>query len=93
MPPLPDPINEDIAVVLVGALNPAIFHPEWFAAQKLISAGEAKEAKIAIISPQVSDITFQEFGLQVLPNRLTRRRGDFRDRDGKPLADSVGERL
>ena len=29
MPLLPDPTNEDIAVVLVGALNPAIFQPAW----------------------------------------------------------------
>jgi hypothetical protein len=77
MPLLPDPTNEDVAVVLVGALNPAIFQPAWLAAQKLISEGEAREAKVNIISPQAADITFLDFGLQVLQNRLTLRTIDI----------------
>jgi hypothetical protein len=53
MPQLPDPANEEISLVLVGSLNPAIFHPEWFVRQRLVSRGEAEKAETAIISPQV----------------------------------------
>jgi hypothetical protein len=76
MPQLPSPANEDISVVLVGALNPAIFHPEWFVRQKLLSEADVRESRVQIISPQVSDLAFLEFGIQVLPNRLTLRTTD-----------------
>ena len=70
MPLLPDQSAEDISVVLVGALNPAIFQPAWLAAQNLISDSESKSATVNVISPQAADITFLDFGLQVLQNRL-----------------------
>jgi hypothetical protein len=76
MPLLPDPFAEDISVVLVGALNPAIFQPAWLAAQNLISDSECKSAKVNVISPQAADITFLDFGLQVLQNRFTLRTVD-----------------
>ncbi len=65
MPQLPDPANEDISVVLVGALNPAIFHPDWFVRQELLSETEAVEAHVEAITPQISDLKFPDFGLQV----------------------------
>jgi hypothetical protein len=71
MPQLPDPTNEEISLVLVGSLNPAIFHPEWFVRQGLVSSGEAEKAETAIISPQVANVRFLDFGLQVLANRLS----------------------
>jgi hypothetical protein len=77
MPLLPDPSAEDISVVLVGALNPAIFQPAWLAAQNLISNSESKTATVNVISPQAADITFLDFGLQVLQNRLTLRTIDI----------------
>jgi hypothetical protein len=77
MPELPIPTAEDISVVLVGALNPAIFQPAWLAAQNLISESESKSAKVNVISPQAADITFLDFGLQVLQNRLTLRTIDI----------------
>ena len=77
MPLLPDPFAEDISVVLVGALNPAIFQPAWLAAQNLISDSESKSATVNVISPQAADITFLDFGLQVLQNRLTLRTIDI----------------
>jgi hypothetical protein len=76
MPQLPSPVGEDINVVLVGALNPAIFQPEWFLRQKLLSEAEVRESRVQIISPQVSDLAFLEFGIQVLQNRLTLRTTD-----------------
>ena len=71
MPQLPDPANEEISLVLLGSLNPTIFHPEWFVRQGLLPRGEAERAETQIISPQVADVRFSDFGLQVLPNRLS----------------------
>lgn len=81
MPALPDPLNEDVSTVLVGSLNPAIFQPAWLAAQGLILESEAKAAKINVISPQASDVTFLDFGLQVLQSRLTLRTIDISKSD------------
>jgi hypothetical protein len=63
-------------VVLVGSLNPAIFHPEWFVRQELISRGEADRAETVVISPQVANVRFPDFGLQVLASRLSVRTSD-----------------
>lgn len=71
MPQLPDPTNEEISVVLIGSLNPAIFHPEWFVRQGLLPRGEADRAATIVVSPQVANVRFLDFGLQVLPNRLS----------------------
>jgi hypothetical protein len=71
MPQLPDPASEEISLVLVGSWNPAIFHPEWFVRQGLVSRGEADRAETAIISPQVASVRFLDFGLQILANRLS----------------------
>jgi hypothetical protein len=76
MPQLPDPASEEISVVLVGSLNPAIFHPEWFVRQDLLSRGEADRAETVVISPQVANVRFPDFGLQVLPSRLSVRTSD-----------------
>jgi hypothetical protein len=76
MPQLPAPESEDIALVLIGALNPAIFHPEWFVRHDLLSEGEVREAEVKVISPQVCDLTFHDFGFQALQNRLTVRTVD-----------------
>jgi hypothetical protein len=76
MSQLPDPTSEEISVVLVGSLNPAIFHPEWFVRQGLLSLGEADRAETVVISPQVADVRFPDFGLQVLPGRLSVRTSD-----------------
>jgi hypothetical protein len=52
MPELPTPTSEEINVVLVGALKPAIFHPEWFVRQELLSEAEARKAEVQLITPQ-----------------------------------------
>jgi hypothetical protein len=48
----PDPFSESLNVVLVGSFNPAIFQPEWFVRQKLISADTAW--KVGVVSPDVT---------------------------------------
>ena len=37
---------------LIGDFNPAIFHPAWFSAEKLITETEAKEAADVLCAPQ-----------------------------------------
>jgi hypothetical protein len=51
-PPL-DPFSESLNVVFVGSFNPAIFQPEWFVRQKLISAETTW--KVVVVSPDVTE--------------------------------------
>ena len=67
---LPAPDAEQVSVVLVGSLNPGIFHPEWFRRQGILLPQEAEEAKIKIVSPEVTEIRFLDMKLDVFPDRL-----------------------
>lgn len=58
------PEAEELNVVVVGSFNPAIFHPEWFLRQKLIGDQDAKDAKINVVSSEVTDL--QLCGLKVM---------------------------
>ena len=51
----PMPEFENCSVVLVGSFNPAIFHPEWFVRQGLLPADAVDAAKIAVVSPDVTE--------------------------------------
>ncbi len=64
------PDAEEISVVLLGSLNPGIFHPEWFRRQEILSPQDAEEAKIKIVSPEVTEVLFLDMKLDVFPNRL-----------------------
>ena len=46
-----------LSVVLVGSFNPAIFHPSWFSANKLIGQQEADNARIEIVHPDAAIFT------------------------------------
>jgi hypothetical protein len=74
-------------VVLVGSFNPAIFQPEWFARNGLLSPAEAEAADIKIIVPQVSQFETEKFVLQVTPERFTI--GSRPSADPAPLGDLV----
>jgi hypothetical protein len=50
------PEAEGLDVVLVGSFNPAIFHPEWFFRQGIVSEQDAKEAKIHDVSGEITVI-------------------------------------
>jgi hypothetical protein len=69
---MPDPTLEISAasIVLIGAFNPRIFHPEWFARRKLLPQTEADQANIAIIHPQVCQFQTERFHFQVTLDRL-----------------------
>ncbi len=64
------PDAEEISVVLLGSLNPGIFHPEWFRRQEILSSQESDEAKIKLVSPEVTEVLFLDMKLDVFPDRL-----------------------
>jgi len=64
------PDAEEISVVLVGSFNPGIFHPEWFRRQEILLPQEADEAKVQLISPEVTEVRFLDMKLAVFPDRF-----------------------
>jgi hypothetical protein len=62
-----------MSIVLVGSFNPAIFHPTWFAREKLIQREEAERADLKIVSPQVSVFSIGWLGLEVTLDRFAAR--------------------
>jgi hypothetical protein len=68
--PPPEPFSEDFNVVLLGNLNPSIFHPEWFCRHELIGLEASSEAKISVVSPQVTEIDIGHIHLQCTDNRM-----------------------
>ena len=61
---------EGVSIVLVGSFNPAIFHPAWFAREKLIQREEAERADLRIVSPEVSVFSIGWLGLEVTLDRF-----------------------
>ncbi|HAB15369.1 MAG TPA: hypothetical protein PLX89_08235 [Verrucomicrobiota bacterium] len=64
------PEIESVTVVLVGDFNPAIFHPAWFAHQKLIQQEEADRASVKIVSPDLSVFSIGWLALEVVSERF-----------------------
>lgn len=62
---------EGLTVVVIGAFNPAIFHPSWLAGNNLIRNEEAEEAKVEVITGDVSSFTTNWFKIQVVGQRLS----------------------
>ena len=56
--------------MLLGAFNPAIFQPEWFARQNLLRDTEAKAADIKMIAPQLCHFETENFIVQVTQERF-----------------------
>ena len=65
------PEAEGLDVVVVGSFNPAIFHPEWFLRQGFIGEEDAKEAKVKVVSSEVSDVQLGGLKLVCIPERLS----------------------
>lgn len=59
--------------MLVGSFNPAIFHPAWFAREKLIQNEEAELADFKIGSPQVSVFSIGWLAIEVTLDRFAAR--------------------
>jgi hypothetical protein len=83
----PKPELEDVSVVLVGSFNPAIFHPAWFAREKLIQQEEADRADIKVVAPEVSVFTIGWLALEVTLDRFAARTSQIQNLE--PLRDLV----
>ncbi|MFF0062105.1 hypothetical protein ACFYRC_11200 [Streptomyces sp. NPDC005279] len=63
------PTHERVGIVCIGAFNPRIFQPAWFASQGLIAADEAVEVDVQMINNDVCVFSTDWFRLEVLDNR------------------------
>ena len=68
-----NPAAEGLEVVVLGSFNPAIFHPEWFLHQKIISDEEANspETNVTVVGRDVTDIQLYGMKLLCLSDRLS----------------------
>lgn len=48
------PEIDEVGVVLVGSLNPAIFTPAWFALHGLLPESAAESAELEVAHPQLT---------------------------------------
>lgn len=67
----PQPEIHSISIVLLGAFNPKIFQPAWFAFEELIRKQEAEEANIEIVHPDAVSFALEWLRLQVTRERFT----------------------
>ncbi|MDE3098541.1 MAG: hypothetical protein KGJ88_03630 [Verrucomicrobiota bacterium] len=81
------PEHEEVIIVLVGSFNPAIFHPVWFAHQKLIQQVEAERADIKIVSPDISMFSIGWLTVDVTQDRFAARTSQIQNLE--PLRDLV----
>lgn len=65
--------EHDVSIVVLGAFNPAIFHPQWMAAQGLLGKGEAEAATVEIVHAEVAVFTGGWFRCEVTRDRFTLR--------------------
>lgn len=63
----------EVAVVLVGSLNPRIFSPDWFARNGLLTAREADAAEIDVIHPQFTSFSMDWLAVRVEQQRFQAR--------------------
>lgn len=61
---------EGTSIVLIGSLNPAIFHPSWFAAHNLLRATEADAAITNIVHPDVASFKAEWLEVNVVRERF-----------------------
>src|SRR5688572_1822642 len=64
------PKLEGVMIVLVGAFNPQIFQPAWFASEKLIRKEEADSARIEIIHGDLTVFSLDWCKLEVTDDRF-----------------------
>lgn len=67
------PAAEALEIVILGAFNPAIFHPEWFVRQKLISEEEANspESNVNVVGKEISEINLGGMKLFCMTDRFS----------------------
>jgi len=67
---LPQIQVQGVSIVLIGNLNPAIFHPSWFAAHNLLRSEEADAANINIIHPDVASFKTEWLEVNIVKERF-----------------------
>lgn len=60
-------------IVLVGPVNPAMFHPEWFKNNSLIKPAEADGADVRMVSSSLSSFKSDWLDVDVRPERIQLR--------------------
>lgn len=70
MPNIRSPELQGAAIVAIGAFNPAIFQPHWFALNQLIRREEADSAEVRIVSREASIFSTDWFELKVIDRRF-----------------------
>ncbi len=63
----------EVAIVLVGNLNPRIFTPDWFARNGLLTAREADEADIDVVHAQLTNFNMEWLVVRVEQERFQAR--------------------
>jgi hypothetical protein len=63
--------HDSATVVVVGAFNPAIFQPHWFAKEGLLSQSDADGAKVDIVQSDLAQFTSSWLTWQSLRDRTT----------------------
>ena len=86
---MPEPIVtfDQASIVLVGSLNPTIFHPSWLLHYKLIQERDAEKAEVEVVHNDIAIIRGQWFALEVTRNRFIARSND--ESHFEPLRDLV----
>ncbi len=66
------PVLAGTQVVLLGSFNPAIFQPEWFVRQNLLTAEEVEgpNTKVNVVHAQVAQFETESFAVQVTTERF-----------------------
>lgn len=67
------PAKTAASLVVIGPVNPAMFHPEWFKANELIRAAEADEAEVKIVSAEITIFKAEWLEVDVRQNRIQLR--------------------
>lgn len=64
--------REIASIVIVGNLNPAIFHPAWFLANKLLAQKDSEDTEIKLISPVMASMFIGKWlNFEVIENKLS----------------------
>ena len=66
-----EPETDDVAVVLVGDFNPAVFTPAWFVLHGLLPEHAADGAEVEVVHPQITIFSFDWLRLQVTEKHFT----------------------
>lgn len=69
-------VGNGVAVVLIGAFNPAIFQPAWFEKNDLLPSSETEGASIETISNDIALLTMSWVRIEVIHSRFVARTQD-----------------